>query len=383
MAESINVSKIVALQQQIIKEEINKLNNRLIQQEESKIDMEEWSALGEFTIQKKPKFNTLKENKKILKKREKTFKKIEKADEAAAKFQKKNYELNKNDLLLLRNSIHDSDTKESILKKVLEFFKDPSLADEALDFLIETTEKELQQKVIGAKELLREKLEREIKAGRNIQTDAQNYSKTGIGTPTSLRDLYREITSKARPIDILFNELSKKFDFEKLKTVFKFLFHALGSDMKSKGPSIERAFLIKLIDDTKSLQAILGLYYFFRSRMGLINSLFAKNNLSLPNSINFENLAKQFMSLISARYITTDSIHRIASILKVADIIIAQIIVITQMKDAIRRTSPRLYKSSKKREDILEAFLEYLEELEEEEEKEEKEKEKEEKEEEE
>ncbi len=57
------------------------------------------------------------------------------------------------------------------------FFKDPSLADEALDFLIETTEGALKEKVIAAKEILHKKLEREIIKEGNLKKSITDYGK--------------------------------------------------------------------------------------------------------------------------------------------------------------------------------------------------------------
>ena len=99
---------------------------------------------------------------------------------------------------------------------------------------------------------------------------------------------YRNITGNVREPTVLFNELSEAFSFNKLKSVLKFLFHSLGADLNSKGPSIERAELLKLVDDTKTLQAILGVFRFFRERTPLINSQVVNNNLKFLPICNFE-----------------------------------------------------------------------------------------------
>lgn len=357
------------IRRQMIQEELTKLQRRVMMQVSEEIDFEEWCASGEFSMISRKRFRPLKDLKERSRKRteEKTrvVKELKNYDEVASRFQRKNYELDKDSLLLLRKNINPKDSAKTILEKARSFYDDPSLVDEALDFLIETTEKELQDKVREAKELLRSSFEREVKAGRNIQTEAQEFSKVGLGAPTLLRNLYREITGRQIPIEVLFDDLSKAFTFSKLKDVIKFLFHALGSDLKSKGPSIERAELMKLIDDTKDLQAILGLYRFFRSRMNLITSLFSKNGLILPPRMDFELLSKAFMKLISGRYISVDTAILIGRELGLSKDIIAQIIIFTQMRDATRNTAARLYKSKKRRMETLEALIEYLEELEE------------------
>lgn len=290
----------------------------------------------------------------------------EKAEETATRFQNKNFELNKKTLLLLRDSLKQSDKYNDIIRKVLDFYSDPTLADEALDFLYETTYGDLQKEVLKAKEELNARCAREIKAGKNIKTEAKEFSKAGLGSPTGLRDLYRDITGKARTAHELFDDLAKKFSYEQLKTAIKFLFHSLGSDLKAKGPSISRAELLKLIEDTKILQAILGVYKFFEGRMNLVTSQFLQYSLKIPPSINFETLSKLFVKLLEARYVSPEKILQNAALLGIAEELLAQIIVFNQFRDAIRNTSPKLYRSDKHRQEVIDAILEALEEIEEE-----------------
>ncbi len=288
---------------------------------------------------------------------------VEKIDELATRYQKQNYELHKKSLLLLREKVLQDDTAEEILKKVLEFYPDKALADEALDFLIETTKGSLREEAIRAKEELNAKFGREVKSGRNIKTEAQAFAKEGLGAPTSLRDFYREVTGKSRDAQTLFNEIFRSFKFEDIKKLIKFLFHALGADLRSKGPSISRPELLKLVDDTKSLQAILGLYKFFLSRMRLIQSEFSKNDLFLPPIIDYEVLSKAFLKLISERYLSPEKVLQLAKLFYLSDEL-AQIIIFTQMRDATRNTAPKLYTTPKQRQDVLDAIMEALEEIE-------------------
>ncbi|MBN2479902.1 MAG: hypothetical protein JXA94_06715 [Parachlamydiales bacterium] len=288
-----------------------------------------------------------------------------KAEEAATRFNKRNFELKIKTLLLLRDTIADDDTVEDILRKVLDFYPDYTLADEALDFLLETTLGPLNTRVLQAKEFLNANYKREIVAGRNINLQAQIFSKEGMGTPTFLRDMYREITGNPVSPHELFDQLTSKFSYDSMKMVIRFLLHSLGSDLKSKGPSISKGELIRLMDETQILQAISGLYRFFRSRQNLISSQFEHFGLIQPNILNFEILSKQFMSLLKERYISSDKILMLSRLLGISEELAAQIIIYTQMRDATRYTSQRLYKSEKHRQEVLAAIIESLEELEE------------------
>lgn len=287
--------------------------------------------------------------------------------DTADRYQQKNPELKASVLLLLRERIKPGDSKEEILKKVLETYPDVSLADEALDFLIETSEGELAKIIKEVKDEFDKQHEREIVAGRNIGEQARTAADKGLGTPTSLRDMYRDITGNPRDSSMLFQELSQRYAFKELKKVVDFLLHSLGSDMKSKGPSIPHGQLHRLLTETRSLQAILGVYRFFRGRMGLMEKLFQNEDLELPPQLNFENMAKQFMTLASDRYPSADKVLQSATRLGIEKWIMAKIIAFSQLRDAIREVAVnQIYRSLQHRDELYLAILEALEQLEDE-----------------
>ncbi len=371
-----------AVQKQKMQAMAAKMLRQQMRQVASQKSMQSFFDSGFNQVIMRRNFKTLEEQR--AKKREKAetqrtqeveeaVEKVANVDELASRFNSKNEEFESLILIALRNSIKDTDTVEEILQKVLKFYPDPTLAYDALDFLLQTTYGALGLKVLQAKEQFYSQFTREIVAGQNIRTEAKEFSKAGLGTPTSLRDMYRDITGNPRLPVALFDELSDKFTYNNMKTVISFLLHSLGSDLKAKGPSISRGELQRLVDDTRTLQAILGVYRFFLSRMNLISSQFKMNQLTLPQRLNFELIAKQFIFLFSERYITIDKVFQLARLLGISEEVIAQIIIFTQMRDAVRQVSPRLYKNQQQKEDLLSAILEALEELEEEAEEEEEE----------
>lgn len=290
---------------------------------------------------------------------------IEGVAKIAQQFQERNPELNQRSLLNLKTIIHENDSPEEVLRKILKSYPDHFLADEALRFLEETTDADtkLGRNIRIAKELLNERYGREIKAGRNVNNDAVEFAKQGIGSPSSLRDLYRDVTGNPREAVDLFQELSEAFSFDKLKTVLQFMLHSIGSDLKSKGPSISSIELQRLMTEVRTMQAILGVYRFFYIRMALITSAFLREQITLPKQLTFELLAKQFVKLIAERYPSPDKILRLAAILGIGEEIVAQIIIFTQFRDALRGTSPRLFKSDKHRQDLLMTLIETISEL--------------------
>lgn len=290
---------------------------------------------------------------------------VQQIKDTANQFQRRNQDLQAHVLALLREQVKEGDSKEEILQKLKEFYPDVSLADEALDFLLQTTDGELAETIKQAKEDFQKANGREIAAGRNIGTHAREAAEKGLGTAASLKDMYRDITGNPRDSTTLFQELSQKYAFKELKKVIDFLLHSLGADMKSKGPSIPRGLLHRLFTETRSLQAVLGVYRFFRNRMRLIERQFREQNLQMPADLNFEALAREFMALAAERYPAPAKVLAIAAKLGIDKWVNAKIIVFSQMRDAVREVAMNLiYKSLQHRDELYLAILEALEDLE-------------------
>lgn len=297
-----------------------------------------------------------------------------KVSETAERYQKNNYELNGRTLQILRSQISGKDNADQVLQKVLAVYAESALADEALDFLLETAEPLTEAAIRNAKEKLFKERGREIKAGRNMGANAREFAKEGLGSPTSLRDLYRDITDKPREPIKLFEELTEKFRYTKLKAAITFLLHALGADLKSKGPSIQRGELKRLLDETRSLQGILGVFRFFQTRMRLVQREFASYNLLLPARLDFEVIGKVFVKILAERFMNPDKILQTAKIFGISEEVAAQMIIYSQMRDALKQVAPKYFRDQRQRDELMKAFIDALEKLEDQLEEEEEEK---------
>lgn len=292
---------------------------------------------------------------------------VKEAESWAESFSNANPELKKQILMLLLEKLKDAQSKEEILTLLEQFYPDPSTADDALNFLLKTTTGSLQKLVQDAKDAHTARFGREIAAGKNIAEEVKRYAGAGLGLPTSLRDMYRDITGNPREPIQLFQELSDRFQYKELRKVLAFLFHSLGTDLKSQGPSIPPGLLHRLIGGVRSLQGILGLYQFFRARMKLIGFLFQRDGLELPKNLTFELIAKQFVGLLQERYPTGDKVLSTAGKLGIEKWILAKIIVFSQLRDAIREVAlSQFYRNVEHRDELYKAIIEALEQLEEE-----------------
>ena len=217
-----NISPSISIQsvQAQIKAQASSAKTRAMRQESAKFSFTEWSETGVMnSVKMRQEFKTLKDFKKDKKKGKEETKKSEIEEEsvitdpgelenAANSSNKENPELLKKSLLLLKSTISKNDSAEDILKKVLDFYPDKSLADDALKFLLKTSSGDLANKIQLAKDNLNKHFQREIVAGKNIATQAREFSKEGLGSPTALRDIYRDVTGTPRTANTLFEEFS-------------------------------------------------------------------------------------------------------------------------------------------------------------------------------
>ncbi len=313
------------------------------------------------------RFRTLDNRRKPAEKGEQKVTAVGKKSEEdlAHSYNRRNPELPANRLRQLRDNLRSGQSAEEVLLDVTEAFEDATLADEALEYLEKQTSGDLQGNVRRARELLNELRGREVIAGRNVDATAKAYHKKGLGeSPTQLRNLYRDITGNPRDHNTLFDELSKQYPFKQLEMVVAFLLKGLAYDMKSKGPSIQMAELMRLMTETRNLQSILWVYLYFKGKMGLIKMLYKQYGLPDPEGFSFEKLSKEFIRLVEEKYPSAMKLLKQAEKMGLLDDL-EKIIILMQYRDAIRGLSPRLYKTTRHRQDLLNVILQTLEELEE------------------
>ncbi len=296
---------------------------------------------------------------------EEEVKAVEKLQEIAENTEKKNPELQARTLLSIRARISRKDSPEEILRKLKEVYLDVALVDEAIDFLMEACDADMRYTLEQAKTELYRTSEREVRAGRNIGIQSRAFAEQGLGSAMALRDLYRSITGNPRDALSLFQELSTNYPLDKMRTIIDFILHSLGADVKAKGPSISREELHRMMTETRNMQAILGIYRYFLSRMNLIASSFDRQGLVLPPRITFDLLARIFVKFLMERYPSADKALLLVHQLGIAGEPAAQMIIYLQYRDAIRQVAPRLFRDERHRQDLLVCFMDILEDLEE------------------
>ncbi len=201
---------------------------------------------------------------------------IEEVQKKADEFEQNHPEHKAGDLVVLRQNVKSTDKKEDILKKVKEYTSDPTLINEALQFLLSSSGGDLKLEINQAIQEFQAQNKQEITAGINISGPVKEGAKKGLD-PTEERALYTKVTKEQHNSVSLFFELKKNYKtFEDRENAVSFLLSSLGADKESKTPSIERAKLQDLISEIKALQGIIGVERFFKSRERLIDSMCAK-----------------------------------------------------------------------------------------------------------
>ncbi|WP_192875485.1 HrpJ domain-containing protein [Candidatus Similichlamydia epinepheli] len=296
----------------------------------------------------------------------------ESARERAARYQEENEELDEQYLLALQGQIRGDDDEKTILNKIKLYFQEWSLVDEVLDFLSEGADQALLAKFQNLKKMIHQKYGREILAGRNMGNEARFFSKYGLGSPTVLRKMYLDITANPRTAPDLFDDLSSRFAYPQLRKVIGFLLRSLGSDLRSKGPSIARGELYRLLNETRIAQAILGVFRFFKAREKMVNRLFVQYGLESLPKMSFEIMSKTFMRFVSDRFPSPENTRHLIGQMGAHDSVPGLIVLGMQVRDALREVDPyKLFgygtdanSALLHKEELTKTILEVLEELE-------------------
>ena len=282
---------------------------------------------------------------------------VEKTGEVSEYYENRNPEIKSKSLLSLKDSISKFDTAEDILQKILDNYPDPVMADTAFEYLLQVLPDELKEKIFNARSNFEKRFGRSLQAGKNIFEESLKFSKEGLAPPSELRQVYSELTGAPKSTLDLFQELLVKFTFEKMKEAISFWLHALGADLNSKGSSIERGELKKLIDETRTLQAILSVYKFFASKQRELILNLARKNAEATPEMNYQNLAKIFVNILQDPYPSPDKILSLKYNLNISSNLLSQEAVLNIMCSGIKNVSPRLYKNQKHQEEVLSCFL--------------------------
>ena len=128
---------------------------------------------------------------------------------------------------------------------------------------------------------------------------------------------------------------------------------------------MEKGLLHRLVGAVRSLQAINGIYRFFKGRVTLIRRQFKAEAVKPPKGLTTKKMGRAFMELVLERYPSADKVLSKAKDLEIDHSTQSKIIIFSQFRDAIREVAlSEIFSSVQQRDELLAAVLEALEDLE-------------------
>lgn len=322
-------------------------------------------AAAARTTKKELKFRPLAERKKASETSEKkptksTEEKMQ--EDLADKHSSDSTEISAQDLRSLRDSIAPDASPDDILKAVQEKFSDPVLASRALDYLdasVSSSDGALKNAIIQAKTTYNTTHKQAIVGGKNIQFTTHQFASELKVSPSSLRQLYLEVTSKENTCKQMFTLLTERYLFPDMKAVTSFLLNGISADMKSEGSSIPSAKLMLLMGEIRNLEAVVDSYQIFESAFPRMQQNAQAEGLSFPDHVNFVSLAESFQKLVGDNYPLAKKCETEVQSLVGPDTDL-QSIVLNNFFTAARNVSPRFFESVGKRDAFLTALANAL-----------------------
>ncbi len=326
----------------------------------------------------------------------------EEADGLADSFSRREgnrqYYLNRNNLSqLLQNlgtKIRADSSNEEIIATILEILSlagepppDVSQVDKAFEFLLEVLQSKLQSakspesqkqfqqlvnQILNAKSVHYEKNQKNIDLTYKVIDIADLLVQEGSRAAPETIAHVRDIVNNPQDLSTKLSYYkSKGFSFKEMKIEIDTILSYVG--VKFKHTDLLPGEMSRLMDETKTLQAILQIFRYFKRGMPLAYRLFEQKSIDLPPHLNFESMSNIFMKMVDERYPSSEKVFKLASSLSDKDSaltsehikIIMLIILLNLIRDAIREVSPhKVYRSLQHRDDLYLAIIEALEDLE-------------------
>lgn len=307
------------------------------------------------TKKKEEKFQTLESRRKGATQAEKKSESTgDKSDaDLADKYTENNAEISGQDLRSIRDSLHDGSSEEDVLDLVKSKFSDPALQSVALDYLVQTTpasQGALKDTLIRAQQNHMQQNRQAVVGGKNILFASQEYASLLNTSAPGLRALYLEVTSDFHSCEQLLTSLQSRYSYEEMGTVSSFILKGMAADLKSEGSSIPAPKLQVMMTETRNLQAVLTGYHFFETKLPTLTASLKADGVTVPD-LKFDKVADTFFKLINDKFPTASKMER-----GVRDLVGDDTEAVTGMLNlffvALRGTSPRLFASAEKRQQL-------------------------------
>jgi hypothetical protein len=311
---------------------------------------------------------------------EKRLKPPQEIESGIREFSNKNPKFTPDKLRNLLDKLKDGMSKEEILKLVREEYPNPMDASQALEFLasisledykegIQSVQMALNKEIIDKRE---EEVAKKVETEAALATTAASAAAVQIAGGGDLNQLLEhfilnskmEATAIAKIIQDAFGDNQDK--------IYAFLLKKCGAEIKKCGVEInklrelkdhhdEDAFMKNAMPLLRKLQAIKWVSSYFKIRNKPKPEIAGQKPAV---QFNPQEMAKQFLSLVSERFLSPEKVIQTAAKLG-AVTLEDQIVLISQERDAVRQVSMNhIFRSPQHRDEMFSTILEALSDLE-------------------
>jgi len=345
------------------------------------------------------------------------------ADSFAQRDGNRQYHMDKNLLSELAQELGEAINENTSLDEMLKLMQEklghfdpltkallpPDVAeiDKAFEFLLEFTQFKMNRTTGDTKEKLKlimqhlkEGKEKHFKSNEAAIKTAQNIIGVADGVISETGKSTKEVLTQMR--DMINNPLDvqgkrKHYEqnggYEAMINDAKGFYHVIGENLKRvkisstesidlpKLPSLENAELLRLNDETRTLQAATRVPMHCKASTRTVEGYLRRHaHFSIGKElfrahINFESLSKLFFDIVEERYPSAERIIQLTS--RLVDLLhqeeeerlSTEISVLGVIRDMIKQVNPnKIYRSTQHRDDLYLAIIESLEDLEDQEE---------------
>lgn len=261
------------------------------------------------------------------------------------KYVRKNPPKSAKELLKLLDDVFDDVTHKDLVLSMLK------------ELLSEDKDRGLYAIVDSILNSLESKHEAEIKAGFNISSTAQTFSEKGLSATGELRKFYRSTILKYEGINQTFESIVENFPDKNFPDAIQFLIQAVGSDLHSRGPSIEPSELKQILDDLYNIESLGNLY---RECDDLIQKTQKGFDIQLKSTT--KNIVGQILRLKDSGWINTSEVMGMLHEFGIFDLE-AQIYFLQNLKEKVRLMPLKLFSDDDSRYNILDKMQEAIDNL--------------------
>lgn len=193
-----------------------------------------------------------------------------------------------------------------------------------------------------------------IYAGLNVEQDAQQAVRDGLGDRNSVRQFYRDSVLEFSDASDLFSKVVAEYGAKGFEKAVHFLIQGSGHDLAARQSSMPREHLQAVIDQLYVVEVLGQTHSTFEELLRTVQREFGESGPEHATQ-----LMQDILKLSQARWVTADSVQDLAKDSKINGVE-SRIYFLTSAKEQMRLIPVKIYPSPENRNRLLEATQEAL-----------------------